>query len=96
MLVGPLLFLTALPLLVMVLDLTGLNGTKYTNLVLNFGNTIQRPAIIYSAPISYRFPIVASSKVRLEQIVNTNIEQDPGKVLVPRSNPRSAKYKYAK
>ena len=95
-LVGPLLFFTALPLMVMGLDLTGLNGTGYTNLVLNLGSARQEPAIIYSAPISYRFPIIASSRVCLERMLNTNIEQEPGKVLLPRSDTRSAKDKYAR
>ena len=96
MLVGPLLFLTALPLLVVGLDLTGLNGTKYTNWVLNLGNPSPRPAIIYSAPIAYRFPILATSEVRFKEIfIDRKFIEDPSQVLVPETTP-SAKSKYVK
>ena len=89
-LVGPLFFVTAVPLLVLGFDIVGMKGTDCTNYVLNVGNSGKGPAIVYSAPVNYHFPIVDSSKGRIVEILNTQIYIHPSKVMFA-SNVRRAK-----
>jgi len=83
MLVGPLFFLTALPLLVLGADLLGLGGTGFANQVLNIGSASKAPAIVYSPPIHYDFPIVARSSQRMNTILNNKLPEDATKRLLP-------------
>jgi|AGTN01.1.fsa_nt_gi hypothetical protein len=83
MLVGPMFFLAALPLLVLGADLLGLGGTSFANQVLNIGSATKAPAIVYSPPIHYDFPIVSRSSEKMNAILNDKLPEDPTKTLLP-------------
>jgi hypothetical protein len=98
MLVGPLFFLIALPCLVLGADLLGLGGTRFANLVLNAGNTAKAPAITYSRPLDYHFPIVGRSESRFQQILGQKMPEDPSRRLLPAEHgtvsPADQQYKH--
>jgi hypothetical protein len=83
MFVGPLFFLTAIPLLVVGADLTGLPGTKTINFIVNGGDNGKPPAITYSPPLGYNFPLAARSSKKIEKIFQTQIYEDPNNALLP-------------
>lgn len=83
MLVGPMFFLAALPLLVVGADLLGLGGTSFANQVLTVGSPVKAEAITYSRPLNYHFPIVGRSSERFQEILGNKIPQDPGRMLLP-------------
>src|SRR4029078_7244888 len=56
-LIGPLFFFTAIPLIVAVMDLVGLPGSVGLNFILNAGDSSKPPAITYSGPLRYQFPL---------------------------------------
>ncbi len=83
MLIGPLFFLTSAPFLVLGADLLGLQGTNAVNLIINHGDKSQPPAITYSPPINYTFPIAFRAGKKINQIFQTQIYEDPSKSLLP-------------
>lgn len=83
MFVGPLFFITAIPLLVVGADLTGLPGTKTINFIVNGGDTGKPAAITYSPPLTYNFPMASRSSKQFEKIFQTQIYEDPKNSLLP-------------
>ncbi|MBZ0187932.1 MAG: hypothetical protein K8F91_16920 [Candidatus Obscuribacterales bacterium] len=80
---GPLFFISAIICLLVGTDMIGLPGTDTANFILNAGNSGKAPAIIYSPPLRYNFPIVARAGKQINKIFNTQFYEDPGKSLLP-------------
>ena len=83
MMVGPLFFITAIPLLVVGFDLTGLPGTQTINFIINGGDKSKTAAIVYSPPLTYNFPIAVRSSKKIDKIFQTQIYEDPKNSLLP-------------
>lgn len=82
-LVGPLFFCTALAFLVAGTDLLGWNGSKFVNNLLSHGDKSQPPAISYSPPLHYSFPLLAHSMIKINSHFQSQIGQEPNKRLLP-------------
>jgi len=82
MFVGPLFFLTAIPLLVVGFDLCGLPGTKTINWVVTGGDTSKPAAITYSPPLTYNFPMAVRSSKKFMSLFQTQIYEDPKNALL--------------
>ncbi len=83
-LIGPLFFLTAIPLIVAGLDFTGLPGTQGLNFVLNAGDSSKPPAVTYSPPMNYQFPLAIRASKSIAKLFNVQIGEDPNKRLLPK------------
>lgn len=81
--VGPLFFMTAIPLIVCGMDLTGLSGTKAINFVLNAGDYGKPPAVMYSPPLNYQFPLAVRASKSIAKLFNVQIGEDESKKLLP-------------
>lgn len=89
--IGPLFFLTALPLIVAGLDLTGLPGTKTLNFILNAGDSSKPAAVVYSPPLNYQFPLAIRAGKSIAKLFNVQIGEDEKKRLLPKD--RQSSYK---
>ncbi|MDZ4834971.1 MAG: hypothetical protein SGJ27_14435 [Candidatus Melainabacteria bacterium] len=83
-LIGPLFFLTAIPLIVAGLDLTSLGGTKALNFVLNAGDSSKPEAVRYSPPLNYQFPLAVRASKSIAKLFNVQIEEESGKRMLPK------------
>ena len=83
MFMGPLFFLTAMACLLFGADLVGLPGSDTANLILAAGDRSKPKAIIYSPPISYRWPIAIRAGKQIDKIFQTKIYEDPSKSMLP-------------
>jgi hypothetical protein len=81
--IGPLFFLTAVPLIVCGMDLTGLSGTKAINYVLNAGDNSKGPAVMYSPPLNYQFPLAVRASKSIAKLFNVQIGEDEKRKLLP-------------
>lgn len=80
--VGPLFFLTAVPLIVLGTDLCGLPGAASLNFIVNGGDKSKPASILYSPPLNYQFPIAIRAGKQIDKIFNTQIYEDPHKQLL--------------
>ena len=78
---GPVFFLLSLMFVVAGADFMGLPGTRFMNFVLTCGNPAVPPAITYSPPFTYKFPILKKARKQLIKILTVNIPVDKSKTL---------------
>ena len=78
---GPVFFLLSLLFVVAGADFMGLPGTRLMNIVLTCGNPAVPPAITYSPPFTYKFPILKKARKQLFKILTADIYVDKNKSL---------------
>ncbi len=81
-LIGPLMFCTAVPLLIVGCDLAGLPGTDTANLILSGGDSSKPSSIVYTPRLSYRLPIMARIGQQLWKIVASQVSEDKDRTLL--------------
>lgn len=81
LLYGPVFFLLSLMCLTAGADQMGLPGSASMNMVLTCGRHDVPPAITYSPPFTYRFPILKKARKTIVRTLTTRIETDKSKSL---------------
>lgn len=78
---GPAFFLLSLLFVVAGADTMGLPGTQLMNFVLTCGNPNTPPAIVYSPPFSYKFPMLKKARKQLFKLLTQEVYMDKKKSL---------------
>ena len=77
---GPAFFLASLMCLVSGADLAHLNGSQAMNFIVTCGNRPDiPPAITYSPPFNYRFPLLKKAGKKVFKILTADIKTDKSK-----------------
>lgn len=79
---GPIFFLAGLMCLVAGADFMGLPGTQAMNYVLTFGRPDVPPAIVYSPPFTYKFPVLKTARKSLFKLLTADIAWDKSKSML--------------
>ena len=78
---GPVFFLASLMCLTAGADFMGFPGSRVMNTVLTFGRLDIPPAIVYTPPFGYKFPIIKKARKVVFRFLTQDIKTDPKKSL---------------
>lgn len=78
---GPVFFLTSLMMVVAGADFMGLQGSYWMNTVLTFGGRTGKPAIVYTPPFGYKFPILKRARRVVFKFLTQEFKTDKTKAL---------------
>lgn len=91
LIIGPMMFMTAIPLLLVGSDLVGLPGTDTANTILSGGDPAKPSSIIYTPRLTYRLPILGRIGKQLSKVVESQVSEKSDQELLHKKYHRQLK-----